>query len=47
MRSRRSVTITPIVWPSRSLKIAIAFLARVTTGFCPVMALQLLDGRSR
>ena len=33
MRSRRSVTIAPIFWPSRSLKIAIDFLALVTTGF--------------
>ena len=38
MRSRRSVTIAPIAWPSRSLKFAIAFLARVTTGFWPVIA---------
>ena len=44
MRSRRSVTIAPIGWPSRSLKVAIDFLALVTTGFWPVIALQLVDG---
>jgi hypothetical protein len=38
MRSRRSVTLAPIGMPSRSLKVAIAFLARVTTGFWPVIA---------
>ena len=40
----RSVTIAPMGRPSRSLKVAIAFLARVTTGFWPVMARMLLDG---
>ena len=43
MRALRSVTIAPIGMPARSLKFAIAFLARVTTGFCPLMRLQLLD----
>ena len=38
MRSRRKVTMQPIGTPSRSLKFAIAFFARVTTGFCPVIA---------
>jgi len=33
MRLLRSVTIAPIGMPARSLKLAIAFLARVTTGF--------------
>jgi hypothetical protein len=28
----------PIGTPSRSLKFAMAFFARVTTGFCPAMA---------
>ena len=37
MRSPRSVTIAPIGMPSRTLKAAIDFLARVTTGFCPVI----------
>ena len=32
MRSRRSVTITPIFWPLRSLKTAMSFFARETTG---------------
>ena len=38
MRSRRSVTIAPIFWPSRSLKVAIDFFALVTTGFWPAIA---------
>ena len=38
MRSRRSVTITPIFWPLRSLKTAMSFLARETTGDWPVIA---------
>ena len=37
MRSRRRVTMQPIGTPSRSLKFAIAFFARVTTGLCPVI----------
>jgi hypothetical protein len=37
MRSPRSVTIAPIGMPSRTLKAAIDFFARVTTGFCPVI----------
>ena len=37
MRSPRSVTLQPIGMCSRSLKLAIDFLARVTTGFWPVM----------
>ena len=37
MRSPRSVTLAPIALPSRSLKPAIDFLARVTTGFWPVI----------
>ena len=37
MRSRRKVTMQPIGTPSRSLKFAIAFFARVTTGLCPVI----------
>ena len=37
MRSPRSVTMAPIGMPLRSLNCAIDFLARVTTGFCPVM----------
>ena len=38
MRSLRRVTIAPMGMPARSLKFAIAFLERVTTGFCPVIA---------
>src|SRR5213082_3148723 len=37
MRSRRSVTMQPIGMPSRSLKLAMAFFARVTTGLWPVI----------
>ena len=37
IRSPRSVTMTPTGIPARILKPAIAFLARVTTGFCPVI----------
>ena len=37
MRSPRSVTIVPIGMPLRTLNCAIDFLARVITGFCPVM----------
>ena len=44
MRSRRRVTIAPIATPSRSLKPAMDFLARVITGFCPVMLAELFDG---
>ena len=40
MRSRRSVTITPIFWPLRSLKTAMSFFARDTTGDWPVMSLS-------
>src|ERR1041384_3361989 len=38
MRPPRSVTAQPIACPSRRLKFAIAFLARVVTGCWPVMA---------
>ena len=38
IRAPRSVTAQPIACPSRRLKFAIAFLARVTTGRWPVMA---------
>ena len=37
MRSPRNVTLAPMALPSRSLKPAIDFLARVTSGFCPVI----------
>ena len=30
----------PIGMPSRSLKLEMAFFARVTTGFCPAMAVS-------
>ncbi len=40
MRALRSVTIAPMGIPARSLKFAIAFFARVTTGFCPLIALS-------
>ena len=38
MRSPRSVTLTPIGMPSRSLNWAIDFLALVITAFWPAMA---------
>src|SRR5216110_1620079 len=38
IRAPRSVTLQPTAIPSRRLKFAIAFLARVTTGCWPVMA---------
>src|SRR2546430_973283 len=38
MRAPRSVTAQPIAIPCRRLKFAIAFLARVTTACCPVIA---------
>src|SRR5690242_8385407 len=38
MRSPRKVTFAPICMPSRSLYVAMLFFARVTTGFCPVIA---------
>ena len=37
IRSPRSVTIAPMLIPSRSLKAAMDFFAFVTTGFCPVI----------
>src|SRR6476659_1859408 len=36
----RMVTLAPIALPSRSLKPAIDFLARVTRGFCPVFTVM-------
>ena len=44
MRSPRRVTLTPMALPSRSLKPAIDFLARVTSGFWPVMIVEVVDG---
>ena len=38
IRAPRSVTAAPIAIPARSEKLEIDFLARVTTGFCPVIA---------
>ena len=43
MRSPRSVTLQPMGMPSRILKPAIEFLARVITGRCPAIDRQLLD----
>ena len=40
IRSPRRVTLAPMALPSRSLKPAIDFLARVTSGFWPVMAVR-------
>ena len=40
MRSRRNVTLTPIGMSSRSLKVAIDCLARITTGCWPVIAVR-------
>src|SRR5580692_11834851 len=37
IRSPRSVTLQPIAWPSRTLKVATDFLAFVTAGFWPVI----------
>src|SRR5260370_176704 len=37
MRLPRRVTMAPMAIPSRTLKAAMDFLARVTTGFCPVI----------
>jgi len=39
MRSLRRVAITPMGWFSRSLKLAMLLRERVTTAFCPVMAI--------
>src|SRR5262245_23768647 len=47
MRSPRSVTMAPMGMPSRSLKFAIAFLARVTTGRWPLMAPSSSTAESR
>ena len=44
MRSPRRVTLAPMALPSRSLKPAIDFLARVTIGFWPVMIVEVGDG---
>ena len=43
MRSRRSVTITPIFWPLRSLKTAMSFFARDDDRRLAGDQLQLLD----
>jgi hypothetical protein len=40
MRSPRSVTIAPMLWPSRSLKFAIDLRALRTSGFWPVIAVS-------
>ena len=42
MRSPRMVTCAPIGMPSRSLNCAMDFLARLITGFWPVMAVRSL-----
>src|SRR5262245_38408279 len=47
MRGPRSVTLQPIGAFSRSLKFAIDFLARVTTGFWPVIACRSAVAKSR
>ena len=44
IRSPRSVTMAPIDLPSRSLKLAIDFLALVTTGLWPVIMLEVAQG---
>ncbi len=44
MRAPRRVTLQPIGTSSRSLKLAIDFLARVTTGFWPAIGLQVGGG---
>src|ERR1700730_870717 len=47
MRAPRSVTLHPMGTFSRSLKFAIDFLARVMTGFWPVMACRSAVAKSR
>ncbi|MNS63854.1 hypothetical protein D3C72_969600 [compost metagenome] len=47
MRSPRRVTITPLGMPWRSLKVAIDFLARVTTTFWPTIAVMSPTAASR
>ena len=46
MRSPRSVTMTPIGMPSRSLKLEIDFLALVMTGCWPVIVAMSSDAVS-
>jgi len=46
MRSPRRVTIAPIGIPARSLKAAIDFFARVTTGAWPVIHRRSLTAAS-
>ena len=47
MRAPRSVTLVPMALPSRSLKLAIDFLALVITGFWPAMVVRSLTAPSR
>ena len=44
MRSPRSVACAPIGMPSRSLNWAMDLRALVTTGFWPVIAVEVADG---
>src|SRR5215510_13411345 len=46
IRALRSVTLAPIGTPSRSLKFAIDFLARVTTGFWPEISCRSAVAKS-
>ena len=46
MRLPRSVTMTPIGMPSRRRKFAIDFLARVMTGFWPVIVAMSAEAES-
>ena len=46
MRWPRSVTLTPMGLPSRSLKLAMLLRALATTGFCPVTMIRSLTAAS-
>ncbi len=46
MRPLRSVTLHPIAWPSRTLNVAIDFLALVITAFCPAIRPRSLAAAS-
>ena len=46
MREARRVTLAPMGTPSRSLKLAMDFLARVMTGFWPAMACRSAAAKS-
>ena len=47
MRSPRSVTLAPTFMPERTLKLAMDFLALVTSGFWPEMVASSVTASSR